>query len=141
MYYLDRVRRVLIVDDERVIANTLAMILSRSGYATKVAYSAEQAIEVANVFKPDLLIADVVMNDIGGSEAATWIRGSLPSCKVILFSGLRRFLSCCGHSRVEEGRRSMARGVDPTVGPGEHSDSGIGTAHLSVYARLSCTSG
>ena len=80
-------RRVLIVDDERVVADTLAMILSKSGYATKVAYSGEQALELASVFEPNLLITEVVMSGITGFEVANQIAGSLPSCKVIMFSG------------------------------------------------------
>jgi DNA-binding NtrC family response regulator len=118
MSCLNSAGRVLIVDDEQVIADTLAMILSRSGYVTKVAYSGEQAIEVADVFKPDLLITDAVMSGITGTEAATRIAGFLPSCKVILFSGLRRFLSCCAFSNISEGRRSLGNGVDLSIGSG-----------------------
>jgi len=46
------------------------MILSKSGYATKVAYSGEQALELASVFEPHLLITDVVMSGITGIEVA-----------------------------------------------------------------------
>jgi len=86
MYGLGCARRVLVVDDDRVIADTLAMILSKSGYATKVAYSGEDAIELASRFKPDLLITDAEMRGVTGDEVATRIAGILPSCKVIMFS-------------------------------------------------------
>lgn len=82
-----QIRRVLVVDDEWPISESLAMILSHSGFAAKMARSGEQAIEMARIFQPDLLISDVVMRGITGIEAANEILGFLPKCKVILFSG------------------------------------------------------
>lgn len=79
--------RVLVVDDEQIIANTLAMILSRDGYDARTAYCGETAVEIAARFEPDMLISDVMMPGITGMEAAIKIRAVLPSCKVLLFSG------------------------------------------------------
>jgi CheY-like chemotaxis protein len=53
--------KVLVADDERAIADTLAAILNRSGYETRAVYSGESAIEVASCFRPNMLITDVVM--------------------------------------------------------------------------------
>jgi CheY-like chemotaxis protein len=82
-----RKRRVLVVDDEKIIADSLTMILSQSGFEVRAAYSGETALEMALSFCPDLLISDVIMPGITGIEAATRIRAILPSCKVLLFSG------------------------------------------------------
>ncbi|MGB9228625.1 MAG: response regulator [Terracidiphilus sp.] len=79
--------RVLVVDDERIIADTLTMILCTSGYDAHAAYSGEMAIEMARNFNPDLVITDVVMPGINGIEAAIKLRNMLPNCKVLLFSG------------------------------------------------------
>jgi DNA-binding response OmpR family regulator len=79
--------RVLVVDDERVIADTLATILTRSGYGARAAYSGEMALEMARNFHPDMLITDVAMPGINGIEAAIKVREFLPRCKVLLFSG------------------------------------------------------
>jgi len=79
--------RVLVVDDERVIADTLAMILNQSGFQAKAVYSGEAALEIALVFKPDMLIADVIMADLNGIDAAIQIRAILPRIKILLFSG------------------------------------------------------
>ena len=79
--------RVLVVDDERIIADSLTMILSNSGYDARTAYSGEMAIEMARNFYPDMLITDVVMPGISGIEAAIKVREMLPACKVLLFSG------------------------------------------------------
>jgi CheY-like chemotaxis protein len=66
--------KVLVVDDEPIIADTLTMILATSGYDSRPAYSGEMALEMARSFKPDPLITDVVMPGISGIEAATKIR-------------------------------------------------------------------
>jgi CheY-like chemotaxis protein len=82
-----RVFRVLVVDDEQLIADTLAMILSRAGFRARAAYSGEDAVEMALGFAPDILISDVIMQGINGVETANRITRILPACKVLLFSG------------------------------------------------------
>jgi CheY-like chemotaxis protein len=79
--------RVLVADDERMIANTLARILSTSGFEAKAVYSGENAIEAARELKPDVLITDVIMGGMTGIEAAMHIIALLPDCRIILFSG------------------------------------------------------
>jgi CheY-like chemotaxis protein len=79
--------RVLVVDDEQVIADTLAKILDLHGYDASAVYSGSAAVESARSLRPDLVISDVIMQDMNGIEAAIHIRGFLPSCKILLFSG------------------------------------------------------
>ena len=79
--------KVLVVDDENVIADTLAIILNQSGFDARAAYSGEKAVELASSFVPDLLITDVFMADLNGIEAAIMIRKILPNVRVLLFSG------------------------------------------------------
>ncbi len=79
--------RVLVVDDEHVIADTLAIILTRAGYIASAAYTGNQAVDLARSERPDLIISDVIMPDMNGIEAAIHIRGFLPACKILLFSG------------------------------------------------------
>jgi DNA-binding response OmpR family regulator len=79
---------VYVVDDERVIADTLAMILSRAGFIAFAFQDAEQAlIEAARATTPDLLIADVVMPGKLGTDLAIRFHESYPDCKVLLLSG------------------------------------------------------
>lgn len=80
-------RRVLILDDEQVIANTLALILNRSGYEARAVYTAEAAVETARQLSPDFLISDVIMRGMTGLEAAIRISQIAPQCRIILFSG------------------------------------------------------
>jgi CheY-like chemotaxis protein len=79
--------RVLIVDDERVIADTLALILRSRGFTVDTAYSGEDAVQLAEAMRPDVLISDVVMGPMSGVDAAIAICGELPGCRVILISG------------------------------------------------------
>ena len=79
--------RVLVADDERVIADTLAIILNQSGFEATAVYSGERAVEMAEILKPDMLISDVIMTDLNGIDAAIKIRAMLPGCKILLFSG------------------------------------------------------
>jgi CheY-like chemotaxis protein len=79
--------KVLVADDERVIADTLAMILNQSGFDARAVYSGEKALELAPTFQPDMLISDVIMADLNGIDTAIRIRALLPGIKVLLFSG------------------------------------------------------
>ncbi|MGP8225529.1 MAG: response regulator [Terracidiphilus sp.] len=79
--------KVLVVDDERVIADTLSMILNQSGFEARSVYSGEGALELARAFEPDMLISDVIMADLNGIDAAIRIRALLPGIKILLFSG------------------------------------------------------
>ena len=79
--------KVLVVDDERIIADTLAMILNQSGFEARAVYSGEKAVEQASLFEPQMLITDVIMADLNGIDAAIQIRAILPQVKVLLFSG------------------------------------------------------
>jgi len=78
---------VLVVDDERVIADTLSMILSKSGFSTITAYDGTTALELARTAAPELLISDVVMPGMSGIDLAIAVTQTIPGCKVLLFSG------------------------------------------------------
>ncbi|MGA2372847.1 MAG: response regulator [Candidatus Korobacteraceae bacterium] len=85
--HLAKKPRVLVVDDEQVIADTLAKILDMNGYDASAVYTGTAAVESARALQPDLVISDVIMPDMNGIEAAISIRGFLPTCKILLFSG------------------------------------------------------
>src|SRR5437763_12330386 len=78
---------VLVVDDERVIADTLAIIPNQNGFDASAVYTGSAAVDRAREAQPDLIISDVIMPDMNGIEAAIRIRQILPKCKILLFSG------------------------------------------------------
>jgi CheY-like chemotaxis protein len=79
---------VLVVDDEHVIADTLSVILSRSGFCVLTAYDGSSALELARGISPDLLLSDVMMGPgMDGTQLAMEMVKTFPDCKVLLFSG------------------------------------------------------
>ena len=93
--------KVLVADDERVIADTLAIILNQSGFEATAVYSGEKAVEAARSLKPDMLISDVIMTDMNGIDAAITIRAILPTCKILLFSGQAATADLLDRARVQ----------------------------------------
>jgi CheY-like chemotaxis protein len=79
--------RILVVDDEVIIADTIVQILNRHGFIAEAAYSGEQAIEIARRTCPQLVLSDVLMPHIDGVEAAIQISQFCPEARIVLFSG------------------------------------------------------
>jgi len=82
-----RQARILVVDDDKTIAETLSAILQEKGYEVAAAFSGEEAVAKADGFLPDLLLSDVNMGRMNGIEAATRITAKLPDCRVLFLSG------------------------------------------------------
>src|SRR5260370_24613994 len=79
--------RVLVVDDERRIADTLVIILNQNGFDASAVYTGTDAVDRARSSRPDLVISDVIMPDMNGIQAAIPIPNILPACRILLFSG------------------------------------------------------
>jgi DNA-binding NtrC family response regulator len=82
-------RRVLIVDDEKKIAETLAMIFSAQGYDGRATYSAEDALRLIGEWLPDLAVLDVNLGfgRMNGIDLGIQMKAAYPTCKLLLFSG------------------------------------------------------
>lgn len=78
---------ILIVDDERSLADTLRAIFQNAGYRASAAYSGEEALAFVAKHRPSLVITDVMMPGLDGITMAKMIRKSHPDCRVLLFSG------------------------------------------------------
>ena len=79
--------KVLIVDDERVIADSLVTIFKSAGYDARAASSAEGALELIGDWSPDLTILDVIIPKMDGIDLAILLRAKYPNCRIVLFSG------------------------------------------------------
>jgi len=80
-------RTIYVVDDELVIASTLALILQQSGFVAIPFTNPLKALEKARLDAPDLLITDVMMPQLSGIDLAIQLQEVCPNCKVLLFSG------------------------------------------------------
>jgi len=77
----------LVIDDDKAVADTLAMVLNTEGFKARAVYSGEAGIELARRLDFDFLVTGVVMPQMNGIDAAIQIRELLPQCKVLLVSG------------------------------------------------------
>jgi CheY-like chemotaxis protein len=78
---------ILVVDDEAMVADTLAAVLSQAGFAALTAYDGKAALELAITVPPELLISDIAMPKMNGIDLAMAVVDAQPECKVLLFSG------------------------------------------------------
>jgi CheY-like chemotaxis protein len=79
--------RILVVDDERILADTTAAILSHAGFVSRAVYDGFEAIATMASFHPDYLLTDVMMPVMNGVELAIAIAKIYPATKIMLFSG------------------------------------------------------
>jgi DNA-binding response OmpR family regulator len=79
---------VLVVDSEKIIADTRAAIFTNWGYSAITAYDVESALQTARIIPPELLVSDAGPSARNGVKLAIAIRALVPDCKVILFSDL-----------------------------------------------------
>lgn len=79
--------RVLVVDDDQLVADTLRMVFLASGFESEACYSAEEALKRARSFAPELMLCDVTMPGEDGLKLAAKIFHELPRCQMIILTG------------------------------------------------------
>ncbi len=90
---------VHVVDDEPVIAWTVAAILEREGFSASSYTNPQKSLEAAAIASPHLLITDVIMPQLSGIQLALLMRKLNPECKVIFFSGQATTANLLGDAR------------------------------------------
>jgi DNA-binding NtrC family response regulator len=106
--------RILVVDDEKIVADTFAMILQLENYEARAVYSAEEAIAILPTFDPKIVLSDIVMGAMSGFDLAIYLAEHRPDCRVILVSG---------HAFHEpEVARTIKHGFDFLIKPLDPSD-------------------
>ena len=78
--------RVIVIDDEHIIADTLSEILKLHGYEAKAHYDGESALAEAKKFGPHVVLSDIRMQKMDGIETALRFREAYPECRIILFT-------------------------------------------------------
>ena len=93
-------RRVLLVDDERAILKVISIKLRVSGYEVVTAVNGQEALELIESAKPDIVLLDVIMPGIDGFEVLRKLRTS-SQLPVIVFS-----------ARTENSQKALALGAN-----------------------------
>ncbi|MEU4620058.1 response regulator transcription factor [Actinoplanes sp. NPDC023801] len=83
---MSKSERILVVDDEPNISELLRTALRFVGYDVRVAGSAGQALAVAESFRPDLVVLDVMLPDLDGFQVSHRLRGLLPQIRVVFLT-------------------------------------------------------
>jgi signal transduction histidine kinase/ActR/RegA family two-component response regulator len=96
-------KRVLVVDDNVDAATSLVDLLRLDGHEVQGAYSAKEALESVNLFKPDAVLLDIGLPDMDGYQVAHRIRGIGPSVRIIALTG---------YGQAEDVQRARDAGFD-----------------------------
>ncbi len=80
-------QRILIVDDERLVADTLGLIFRQGGFEAKIAYSADEALSCARMFSPELLLCDISMPGRDGVALMQDMAREHPGCRMLVLTG------------------------------------------------------
>jgi len=91
--------RVLIVDDHRDGADSLGLVVEEFGHTAHVTYGGRQALDVATVFRPDLMLIDLAMPDLDGCSLVQRLRQTPAFAHT-------RLVAVTGHS--DEGHETLA---------------------------------
>ena len=94
---------ILVVHDEALVADCMALLLARSGFKAHTAYDGRSALELAFQLRPALLVSDIGIRGIDGIQLAMAIVNTIRDCKVLLFSD---------HITQEQVARARAEGYD-----------------------------
>jgi DNA-binding response OmpR family regulator len=97
-------KRVLVVDDDRLVADTLALIFEKNGFDAKAAYSADEALSSSREFVPNLLLCDVTMPGRDGLDLVEDMTHELPACRILVLTGFYSNLKS-----VREKARKLSR--------------------------------
>lgn len=109
-------RKILVVDDEVAVANTLRLVFATSGYECREANSAEEAIELISDWQPEVAIVDVILPKLNGIQFSQILASSLPACRVVLISGYPEAAELLPKvTGPEESPRILAKPLHPTL--------------------------
>mgnify|MGYP001604930443 CR=1 FL=1 len=80
-------RKILVVDDEQMVADTLGIIFQKRGFECRVSYTGAEALACTEDFCPELLLCDLSMPGMSGLEVVWNVTQKCPKCRVLLLTG------------------------------------------------------
>ena len=98
-------RRILVVDDNRDAAASLAALLQVTGNETRIAYDGEEAVAAAAEYKPDVIMLDIGLPKMDGYDACRAIRRAPDGGKILI-------VALTGWGQAQDRKRSREAGFD-----------------------------
>ena len=98
--------RILVVDDNLAVADSLALVLSLAGNEVQIAYDGQSALETAASFQPDVVLLDIGLPEMNGYEVARQLRQRNRNGRVVLL------IAMTGYGQDEHLLRSREVGFD-----------------------------
>ena len=80
--------KILVVDDEPLVASTLSIIFRKHGFDVSTAYSAAEALASALEHAPDLVLCDIDMPGRDGVDLMQDLSRELPACPILVLTGV-----------------------------------------------------
>lgn len=99
-------QRVLVVDDNVDVVETLSMVLRREHHAVQVAHDGRSAIQIAQGFRPDIVILDIGLPKMDGYEVARQLRADSDHGRNMLL------IAMTGYGQEQDCQRALAAGFD-----------------------------
>jgi CheY-like chemotaxis protein len=97
--------RILVVDDNRDAADSLARLIRSFGHEVRAVYGGKEALEETASFLPDMAFVDIGMPDLDGYETVTELRQRRGQVHLIV-------VAVTGHNSDEDKRRAYDSGFD-----------------------------
>jgi DNA-binding response OmpR family regulator len=110
-------QRILVVDDDRLVADTIGLIFIKSGFNVRIAYSAAEALTFAREFHPELMLCDIDMPGRDGIELMSDMDHEQPGCRILVLTGFYSALA-----RVRDRSRTLPRPISILTKPCQPAD-------------------
>jgi len=98
-------RRILVADDNRDAAESLAMLLEMEGHEVRVAHHGRAALAVAQVFRPDMALLDIGMPEMSGYDVAQALRSEPWAAGI-------KLIALTGWGQDSDRKRALEAGFD-----------------------------
>ena len=124
---MDLSKKILVVDDDDLVANMYIRALKLKGFETKIVKNGEEALSVALEYKPDLIILDAMMPEISGFDVLDILKNTMQTIDtpVIMLTAL---------TGIDDIEKAKSRGADEFL---EKSSTDIDTIISHVTKLLS----
>jgi PAS domain S-box-containing protein len=98
-------RRVLVIEDNRDIADTLAVLLREAGHHVEVAFDGPSALATIDTFVPELVLVDIGLPDMNGYEVAEHLRRTPATASALI-------IAVTGYGQTQDREKAKAAGFD-----------------------------